>query len=125
MGCSCSIDQDYADPVELLVQTNPVAHKVHICDECEEEIPKGQKYSRHKYLFDGRFEVHKTCKNCLSVRGALFCSWIYGTLWESVEEEFQESDELPNAECMMELTKPARDKFCDLLEGIGDANDKE
>lgn len=114
MSCSCSISacDDYS---ELGAETNPKARVSHRCGECHREIVKGEVYERFRGLCDGSWFTAKTCIDCKSVRESLFCSWTYGTMWDDFRELY-EGDKLPSSDCMMKMTKAARDKVCDIIE---------
>jgi len=86
MGCSCiAVDAD--ECYETLSRGTPVARKEHTCGECGREIVPGENYERYEGIFDGHIDTHKTCLDCVSVRDAFFCSWIYGNIWEDLREQ--------------------------------------
>ncbi len=121
MGCSCSIDNDDGESVEVSTQSNPRARKDCQCSECYRVIVKGEKYWYTRYLFEGDWGTHRVCSDCKSVAKAMFCGGVsMGIMWEEIGYAFQENPELPNAECMMAMTKVGRDKVCDLLEKVWD-----
>jgi len=107
---------DHDEGPEVCSETRPKARKEHRCCECRRIIKKGEQYNNTSGLWDGGWDTYKTCTDCESIRDALFCSFIYETLWGQLSETFSDSPEVPSAECMMKLTKPARDKVCDLIE---------
>lgn len=45
-----------------------VARKPHVCCECRRQIATGQKYSRVKGCWDGRWSEFKTCLDCHDLR---------------------------------------------------------
>ena len=63
------------------------ARKIHKCCECGEEIRPGESYRVDSGKYDGEFFSEKTCLLCAEIRGKLFCSWIYGEMWELLAEE--------------------------------------
>lgn len=53
---------------EISSETFPKARKVHRCCECRGTIQPGERYSCLSGLWDGRFEVYKTCLECIELR---------------------------------------------------------
>ena len=75
MECSCSCEFD--DFVEMYTQTTPVAHQDWKCSCCGCALPKGQRYVRDTYKFDGKFCSDKTCTSCAKIRDD-FCAPLGG-----------------------------------------------
>jgi len=71
MECSCSCDFD--DFVEMHAQTTPIARRDHKCGCCGSVLPKGQRYVRDTYKWDGKFHADKTCVPCNQIRND-FCA---------------------------------------------------
>ena len=117
MSCSCAITIDHDGGPDVCTESLRVARKVHKCCECHREIKPGETYEHVRGLWDGYWSTYKTCADCKSVRDALFCSWSYETLWDDVRETLWQP---PSSECMIALTKPARDKICDIVESYWD-----
>lgn len=63
------------------------AKKIHKCCECEGEIQPGESYRYDKGKFDGDFFTEKTCALCAEIRSKLFCTWIFGEMWECLAQE--------------------------------------
>jgi hypothetical protein len=115
MSCNCLIDTGYdAGFCVLLEMKTYKAKKQHICYECGRKIDLGEKYQIEKLVGDGFITV-KTCSDCLSVRDAFFCTWVYGEMWQDVYEMLSDGN-LPPSDCMTNITKNARDKICDIIE---------
>lgn len=65
------------------------ARKPHKCAECRRTIDAGERYHRESFVFDGRFQAHKTCAHCMVVRDFLSeeCGgWLYGDVEEDARE---------------------------------------
>jgi hypothetical protein len=125
MSCSCEIEVDHDGGPQFCQEINRKARKEHTCCECHRTITIGEYYEYVSGCWDGYFSKYKTCLDCVSVRKAFFCSYIYTMIWEDLANEFCSYPELPSAECMMMLTKPAKDKVCDLLESYLDEDDND
>jgi hypothetical protein len=122
MSCNCQINV-YNNSCEAsgMWDETRVARKEHKCCECNATIKPGQKYEIATCIVDRGWSSYKTCIDCISVRDALFCSWVYTELWESVAREL---NSLPSSECMMQMTKRGRDMVCDLLESSWNDDDE-
>ena len=116
MDCYCQIDayDDCGDCGNDNVATYRKARKKHLCEECGRTIVPGEKYERFIKFYDGSVYVYKTCLDCISVRDVLFCSWIFGQIWEDVRGQIIHGN-IPEA-CITKLTKGARDKVCDMID---------
>ena len=94
----------------------PKAIKPHVCDECKREIGKGEVYRREVVKYSDLFH-HKMCADCLSVREVFFSSgWYFGGLWRDFEDFVVSCDGNISSSQLRMITKPARDKICDMLE---------
>lgn len=85
---------DDADRVTLLSESEPRARKEYKCAECSRTIKIGEQYQSDRYLFDGRFSIHRTCMQCMVCREWLQkeCSgWLYGGIYEDLAEHFHEA----------------------------------
>lgn len=95
------------------------ARKEHICTECRRKIQPGETYENVWGVWRGDQETFKTCSDCLSVRRGFFCEgWSYGQVWEDVSNHIQELKGNIASDCLKKLTKPARDRVCDMIEGV-------
>jgi len=81
---NCCIDYDLAD---VSVETWQRARKTYRCCECHHEIAIGQEYQKIKQLFDGSWDVYKTCEPCADLRESL--SEVDCPLLEGLAECFQ------------------------------------
>lgn len=87
----CMVDD--ADRSTSLGELYPRARKPHKCEECRRTIEPGEVYSLSKTLFDGRVHAYKTCSHCVVARDWLSANcggWIYGGVWEDIEEHIHE-----------------------------------
>ena len=116
MECECIIDIDHDAGPEFANNYIRIARKYHACCECETIIKPGDRYEEYSGKWESGFQIYKTCFDCLSVKDALFCSYYFTMIWEDLAEKIHENSKLPAAECMMMLTKPARDRVCDMIE---------
>ncbi len=118
MECSCNIEGAHdGDVAELYTSKTVTARKAHVCYECYREIVSGERYETASGLTDGEFFTHKTCIDCLSVRG-LFKSWELESLWEHFKYYIEEcGGDIPEV-CLAELTPMARAKTCEIIEGV-------
>lgn len=86
---------DYADGcVTMLSSGLRTARKAHTCHECGRTIKAAELYRSESYIWEGEFQVHKTCPQCLICRQWLEneCSgWVYGGVAEDVEEHYHEA----------------------------------
>ena len=90
IGCSCvcGYDGDGESASVCTIQMRK-ARKEHICCECGEKIQKGEKYEYVAGCWDGAWDTYKTCFVCLKIRDGICCGfYIYGTLRETIREEF-------------------------------------
>ena len=117
MECACvAVDTDYGHD-SFHRSCKPIARKTHKCCECYREIKKGEQYSYECGAWEGVFSTYKVCADCLSLRDAFFCDgWVYEGLWEYMNEHINDCGGDISQSCIAELTKPARDKVCDLIE---------
>lgn len=85
---SCRIDAAYdAELVTMESHRTRRARKAHKCGECQEEIKIGGQYEESRSLFDGQWTTFKTCELCSEIRQKLFCSWVWGQMWEDIAQE--------------------------------------
>ncbi len=119
MDCSCEIDVHYEDGEPVVCRSEKIvtAKKQHKCHECYRIIVAGEQYERAKWICDGRWELHKTCSDCLSLRKQFFSKgWLYGCLQADVEMFVDDvGGEVPE-DCIARLTPAARDWICGLIE---------
>lgn len=85
---TCQIDSgEHGDVASLEHYDVRTARKPHKCCECQETIRPGENYEVSRLLYDGRWDTFKTCSLCLEIRNKVFCSWIFGTIWEDLANE--------------------------------------
>jgi hypothetical protein len=74
--------------------TDYVARKEHKCNECLRKIQPGEKYTRERFVWEGKAQTHKTCAHCMMARGWLHhnCGgWLYGAVEEDIREHAYEN----------------------------------
>jgi hypothetical protein len=127
ISCSC---------ISICVEEGPddwddivrVSGKERQCVECSREIGVGEEYEHSSGTYwdeDERpVEVkhYITCIDCASMRNAFFCDgWFIGRTWDDLGEHLADVVKFGDgvsSDCMMSLTKPARDDVCDMVEDI-------
>jgi hypothetical protein len=89
MNCDCSIDIDNEESPQVYREKIVTAYKTHCCVECGEIITRRSKYQDVSGLWEGRWEHHKTCLTCKTIREE-YCSggFIFGELAEQLYECF-------------------------------------
>ncbi len=113
--CGC-VYVDVENTAKVATTTTPTAKKSHWCCECHREILPGEEYERVDGLWEV-FETYKTCEDCLGVRNEFFCeAWEYEFVWERMYDHIRDVFGEISSSCLVELTKPARDKICDMIE---------
>ncbi|MDD2777568.1 MAG: hypothetical protein PHI16_01555 [Methanocellales archaeon] len=120
MNCSCV----YIDWDGDVIDINPTvkirkARKNHICTECNREILTGEKYEYVSGKWGGDFMTFRTCLICREIRTTFFCqSWSYGDILNDLREHLWEIKGEISDSCLSEMSKPARNKVCDMIENI-------
>lgn len=126
MGCGCTIDgYSDGDSYAFHIMSMRKALKEHKCGECCRKIAKGETYEVSKGMFEGTFDAHKTCTDCLSLRKEFFCSWSYSTLWYDFECEAREFPEEISYDSVANLTHTARTRACEIIEQVWSDEDDE
>ena len=116
MSCGCIYVDDY-DNGEPYSETIRKARKIHVCCECKREIQSKEEYQVATGKWNGNFNTFKTCKDCLSVRDEFFCDgFLFTSLWEFVTQHICDMNGEISSDCLIKLTKPARDKICNIIE---------
>jgi hypothetical protein len=86
--CACYCDYDYDNP-EPFSSDMVRARVEHTCVECKETIPKGAIYRRDKGCWEGKWSQFDTCRRCAAIRDDHCDCWIYGSLWQRLEEAYR------------------------------------
>jgi len=73
---------------EFVQKTTVRAAKEHKCCECGNPILVGQEHEMVKGKWDGFWESYRTCRICAAVRADFFHSYIYGMLWDMMEQTY-------------------------------------
>lgn len=91
-ACYC----DYGDPPQAYSATRHKARLYHRCDECMKPILPGEQYERAAALYDGGWDVMRTCCRCLEARDYIeahapcFC-WLHGSMLDDAREVLREN----------------------------------
>lgn len=127
MECGCSIEVDYdgGDGPEFFQEADHKARKQHKCCECKRTIEPDEVYRKESGRWNGGFESYKTCLDCLSMRQAFFCGFYYEQVWQMFRDEMFETGGDFNQTAMAKLTPAAREKACEIVEGIWKDEDEE
>ncbi len=127
MPCACL-------SVDVYVYYEGVAHltlrAVHErpCHECGQPIQRGNLYEYYLGVLPGeeRPENWVTCLDCLSVRDEFFCDgWIYGFLWEEVENYVYDVGGSLEYACLEALTPKARERIVSCCDDIFREDDED
>ena len=89
MECQIEVDSYDGMMAKFSSTTMRVARRQHKCQECLAAIEPGESYEINRGLWDDEWSTFKTCSVCLEIRKHLFCSWIYGCMWEDLAEELR------------------------------------
>lgn len=119
MECACTVEVDFSDgdEMELLSVKQLHAARKHKCDECKEDINRGDWCHREVFKCAGNIETHRTCEHCYSLRQVFFSrGWYYGIIWDQMQEFIGECDGDISVECIRMLTPKARGKVLDMVE---------
>lgn len=115
---SCEIDNDCCDMPECFSQADRKARKEHVCIECSRKIQPNETYRYESGIWSGEANSHKTCADCLSVRDAFACTYVYGTLWEEMEQMICDYDGELSASKINSLTPNAKTKVLNLIDEL-------
>jgi len=116
MDCACQIDIDIDGSCDFMSQKIVKARKQHKCCECYRDIYPDEKYEYVSGVWEGNFDVYKTCIDCTSIRKALFCTYYFTELYEDLYNHLEDIDGIISEECMLMMTIPARIKVADMLD---------
>ena len=89
--CYC----DYGDAPSVYAATRHRAKKPHRCEECFKAIAVGEMYERAAMLYEGSWDVSRTCCRCLDVRDYItahapcFC-WLHGSMIDDAKSVIDE-----------------------------------
>jgi len=87
--CVCDYDYDYQ--ADINCTTVHRARKQFKCYECHHAILPGDKYERNASLYEGRWNIARTCPRCLAAREYItahapcFC-WLHGSMLDDARE---------------------------------------
>jgi len=117
-SCECTIDSfDHGwDSPEAFKAIIRKARKSHKCYECDRKIKPCEEYEVASGIWSGRPDRFKTCADCLSIRKVFFSSWMYGGVWEDMQNMAEELGGDISSCRIIELTPAARTKVCDLFQ---------
>jgi hypothetical protein len=118
MECSCNIEIDDYDSPSFFDETIiKRATRQHKCTECKRLIEKNERYSRIVGVWSSKFEVYKTCVDCMSVRSEFFDSGFpLGAMWNEVTEYIYNCEGAIPEACLTQLTNSARERVLKIME---------
>ena len=119
MGCSC-ITVDYDDGPEFYSEYNvKKARKDHHCCECRGTIKKGDSYEVIAGMWEGDFQIYKTCLDCQSIRKEFFCggAFVFGEILNDLKESLYYAWDVDLC-CLNGLTPGARDRVMGILDTL-------
>jgi len=112
------VDTSYDQP-SFFNDDNPVARKEHKCTECGRIIKPGERYKKESGKWDGVFETHRTCFDCLSVRDVFFCDgFFYDQIWDDLEQHIRDMNGQIPESCILDLTPAARERIFEIIEQL-------
>lgn len=85
-ACYC----DFGDPPDAYSKERRTARKAFRCYECHDHIRPGEQYERAASLYDGSWDVMRTCCRCLDARDYItahapcFC-WAHGSMLDDAK----------------------------------------
>lgn len=119
MQCSCVYVGDGGDHAEFSTVKIQTARKTHICSDCGEAIIPSENYEYVSGLWNGDFQVYKTCGICLELRRVFFCEgWICGEIRQFLWDHVCEMRGQISEDCILELSQDARDVVFKMIEDI-------
>jgi len=121
MECACIDMSDDGEPTQfhhckLVEMPEEIRNDLKLCNECSRPILPKEKFELAVMKFEGLWTNHCTCTDCMSVRKAFFCQYIYGCVWEALMEEYNGYPEGFSYVSIPELTVRAREMLCDKIE---------
>jgi len=78
---------------QMFTDETRTARKEHKCSECRRAIQPCEKYTYESGVFEGDFQVSKTCAHCKVARDWLMAEcngWMYTMVREDIEEHYGE-----------------------------------
>lgn len=118
--CQCSIDvyhDDGPDPDSFSERTHR-SRAPHKCHECHRVIEPGEMYRYESGIWEIGFASYKTCLDCLSLRNTFFCDFVYGSIWETFEEEAFENGGKFSPACIAQLTSATKRNVLDIIKRV-------
>jgi len=89
--CYC----DFGESPDVYCAETRTARAKHKCYECSGSILPGERYERVSMLYEGSWDVAKTCQRCLDVRHYIaahapcFC-WLHGSMLDDAKAVIDE-----------------------------------
>lgn len=118
-NCSCAcVYVDVNEAYDTIKEETAVSTGEELCGECNRRIKLGEEYELYqgRSPSEGEVRTHLTCKDCLSVREAFFCDWMFGHLWEDLSEHVYEVAGEITTDCLLRLTPWAREGVLELID---------
>lgn len=119
MECSCDV---YVEGDGYPAFYNDLTHKArknHRCCECGRDIIAGETYNYTSGLWDGKFDVYKTCADCVSIRNEFFSNgWNFTNVMSDLIEHLYEIDGDISEDCILNLTPRAKQRVADIIQKI-------
>lgn len=87
-GCEVVIGESGGErPPEFYRSAIVTARKEHQCYECDRQIIVGQKYERVRGTWEGHFDWHTTCLDCVALAEAFGDgNRFHGAVWEEITD---------------------------------------
>lgn len=122
MTCDCVVnaDSDYGNygSWENFSEKIVKGRKEYVCGECGQPIQKGVMHEYASGFWEGEFDSHRTCISCVSARNSFCCTWLYGNVWNDINNHINDAGGQVTEECILKLEPKARDRVLGEIEDI-------
>lgn len=91
MSDACVCDYDYDDGPDVYAKSERKARKRYRCYECAHHVEPGETYEHVSSLYDGSWQITRTCCRCLDARKYIeahapcFC-WAHGNMLDDARD---------------------------------------
>ena len=115
--CSCVYVDSDGSEAEFLTVKKARARKDHVCGECGRAIEIGEWYERAVGKWEGGFNTHKTCTDCLSIRKEFYCEgYFFEFILEFLREHITNVGGQISEDCILRLTPKAQEMVCSMID---------
>lgn len=129
MECSCAVPADNNEQPDFCVERDLLkSRKNYQCYECRDRINIGDRYNKITGKWDGTMDTFRTCSDCVSVKNVFYSAgYCFGNIWDDLYDFLRGTVPYNDFSwsCLAELTPKAREKVCEIIEGIWESLDEE